>query len=107
MNCMVLLFKYVSCIVFVYFCTAAIGQDCGGHWKRFEDQCYLVSSSLEEWSTALLSCRQEDANLVIVSSPEIDVRKHIYSCLFFYILGLVWFKKWQQLLRFEIYFSWP
>ncbi|XP_044045914.1 CD209 antigen-like protein C isoform X3 [Siniperca chuatsi] len=43
---------------------------CPDHWIKFGNSCYLISNSKKNWNDSRTFCKNEDAQLVIISSYE-------------------------------------
>ena len=56
----------------IYFSTfnSSLGEPCPHGWTRFDNYCYLVSSSIKTWDQAQAYCKSLGAGLVKINSAE-------------------------------------
>jgi len=47
-----------------------VGKPCPHGWTRFDNYCYLVSSSIRTWDQAQAYCKSQGAGLVKINSAE-------------------------------------
>uniref|UniRef100_A0A673A7M5 C-type lectin domain-containing protein n=1 Tax=Sphaeramia orbicularis TaxID=375764 RepID=A0A673A7M5_9TELE len=49
--------------------------DCDIGWTKFNGSCYMVSSGKKPWTDSRNDCKDRNADLVTIESPDEQVRK--------------------------------